>query len=87
MGVDVSTVRRRIAQLERDGLIQRVARYNAANGRQQTNIYRFDGLIKAAAPFAKEALDEKERRKAEAATRIRRKRPALTVVRGPADDD
>lgn len=82
MGVDVSTVRRRIARLEADGLIKRIARFNTANGRQQTNSYSFDGLIKAAAPFAKEAAEDKERRKAEAAARIRRKRPALSVVRG-----
>lgn len=81
MGVDVSTVRRRVARLENDGLIQRVARFNPASGRQQTNSYRFDGLIKAAAPFAKEALEDKERRKSEAAARLRRKRPALSVVR------
>src|SRR5687768_15202151 len=66
MDIDVSTVRRRIARMEKDGLIERVARYDPQTGRQQTNFYKFDGLIKAVAPYAQEALQNKERRKAEA---------------------
>jgi hypothetical protein len=80
LGVDGSTVRRGIARMERDGLIRRVARYDAASRRQENNAYVFDGLIKEATPYAAEALAEKERRRAKAAARIRRKRPVISIV-------
>lgn len=78
MGVDPSTVRKRIARMEKDGLIERVARYDAKRG-QTSNFYKFDGLIKAATPFALEAIQTREERKAEDASRRLRKRPKLVV--------
>lgn len=79
MDVDPSTVRRHIAQMERDGLIQREYRYKPKKGGQDTNMYHFTGLIKAATPFAKEALTTREQRKAEDVIRRRRKKPQLVV--------
>jgi len=38
MNVNVSTIRKRIARMEKDGLIRREARYSAG-GRQETNFY------------------------------------------------
>lgn len=82
MNVNVSTIRKRIARMERDGLIHRVARYHPVSGRQENNAYLFDGLIKEATPFAIEAMQEKERRKADAAARLSRKRPQLVTPKG-----
>mgnify|MGYP000648371342 CR=1 FL=1 len=74
MGISTSTVQRRIARMERDGLIERVERYSPGVGRQ-TNAYLFDGLIEKSKPFAAESVAAREEKKAEAAARRRRKRP------------
>jgi MarR family len=79
MDIDPSTVRRHIAQMERDGLIRREPRYKAKRGGQDTNAYHFDGLIKAAKPFALEAIETREQRKVDDASRRRRKKPLLVV--------
>ncbi len=75
MRVDRSTVRRHIAQMEKDGFIKRQSRYHGQHGGQATNIYRFDGLIKAATPFAYEAIKTREERKSQDTVRHRRKKP------------
>jgi len=74
IGVDKSTVRRRIARMEKDGLISRVARFDKKYG-QQTNSYHFDGLIKEATPFAEEEIEARKKQKADASKRRTRKRP------------
>lgn len=74
IGVDKSTVRRRIAQMEKDGLISRQARYDKKYG-QQSNSYLFDGLIKSAMPFAEESIEAREQQKNDASERRTRKRP------------
>jgi Helix-turn-helix domain len=51
MDVDMRTVQRHIARMEKRGLIQRVERRDAARG-QKTNYYDFTGLINAARPLA-----------------------------------
>ncbi len=80
IGVHPRTVQRRLAKLEHDGLIRRVARHHPVKGRQ-TNEYDFSGLIKAATPFAHEFLAERKRRQQEDEQRLtRRGRPKLTVV-------
>jgi DNA-binding Lrp family transcriptional regulator len=79
MGVDPSTVRRRIAQMERSGFIRRVTRYDAKHGGQTSNAYEFEGLITAATPFAVEAINTREERRAEDAARRMRKKPKLVV--------
>jgi DNA-binding MarR family transcriptional regulator len=84
IGVDPSTVRRHIARLEADGLIEREARFDPKTGRQETNRYSFDGLIKEATPYAKEALAEREDRRLENAARRERKKPKLQTIRGKA---
>lgn len=79
MGIDPSTVRRRIAQMEKSGFIRRVSRYDAKHGGQTSNFYEFDGLIAAATPFAIEAIRIREERRTEDAARRLRKKPALIV--------
>jgi hypothetical protein len=74
IGVDKSTVRRRIARMENDGLISRQFRFYKKYG-QQSNSYHFDGLIKAAIPYAEEAIAARDHQKEEADKRRRRKRP------------
>lgn len=81
IGVDPSTVRRRIQRLEEAGFIRRVAR-RGEDGQQLSNTYRFDGLIKEATPFALEALEARHQAKEEAAARRTRKRPRFSVVDG-----
>jgi hypothetical protein len=65
--------------MEKDGLIRREARYKPKRGGQDTNAYHFDGLIKEATKFAKEALNTREQRKAEDAATRKRKKPSLVV--------
>jgi DNA-binding Lrp family transcriptional regulator len=81
MGIDPSTVRRHIAQMERDGFIKREVRYTKRKfGGQHTNKYHFDGLIKAAMPHAEEFIALREKQRSEDADRRRRKRPAPSLV-------
>ena len=80
IGVHPRTVQKRIANMEKDGLIRREERRTLGQG-SKTNLYHFDGLIKEATPFAKEKIEEKARRAAEDKSRVKRKkRPSLTVV-------
>jgi hypothetical protein len=65
--------------MERDGLIKREYRFNPKKGGQDTNVYHFTGLIKAATPFAEEAIQTREKRKSEDASWRRRKKPVLVV--------
>jgi DNA-binding transcriptional regulator YhcF (GntR family) len=83
MQIDESTVRRRIARMEKDGLIKRRARFDSVNG-QRTNEYLLDGLIKEATPYAREMKEEKDRRKKETIDSRRRKR-ALRIVKPEGD--
>lgn len=76
IGVDESTVRRRIAAMEKEGLIERVERIGTHGGKL-TNEYRFDGMIKEATPFAKEALQDRKKRQQEDVDRVTRKKPRL----------
>ena len=55
MKVDLSTVRRHLARLEKRGLISRTPRLDPIRG-QQSNTYDMSGLIEAALPFAEEAI-------------------------------
>lgn len=81
MGVDPRTVQRRIAAMEKRGLIQRVRRQGIHRG-TQTNIYKFDGLIAAATIFAHKHIEERETKakaKAEKASKVKGK-PKLSLV-------
>ncbi len=78
MRLDMSTIRRHIAAMEKRGLIQRVTRFDKTSG-QKSNRYDFSGLIRAAQPLAKEALELKERRREEDAKR-RIRRPRVVAI-------
>jgi DNA-binding transcriptional ArsR family regulator len=79
IGVDARTVQRHIAELEGAKLIKRVHRSDRRHG-QQSNYYDLDGLIKAALPFAKEAINVRDQRKKEDAERRKRKLTRFRVV-------
>lgn len=80
MGISTSTVRRRIARMEAEGLIKREARYTERkSGGQDTNAYHFDGLIEKAKPHAEEYIRLREQQRAEEDARRRRKKPKLVV--------
>jgi predicted transcriptional regulator len=85
LGVDRSTVRRHIAQMEADGFIRREARYSKKFGGQETNLYYFDGLIKAATPHAVEFIAVRDQRRGEDVARRSRKKPKLMVVGAQQD--
>lgn len=72
------TVQRHIASMEKVGFIRREER-RLIGGGSKTNLYHFEGLIKAALPFAKEKLEAKKKRAEDDAKRTSRKRP-LTAV-------
>jgi len=80
MGVDPSTIRRRIARMEAAGFIKREERFTKRKfGGQDTNKYHFDGLIKAATPFAEEFVKLREKQRSENEDRRNRKKPKLVV--------
>ena len=80
IGVEPRSVQRRIAALEKDGLIRREQRRISRNG-SKTNIYHLDGLIEAAKPYALEKLQDLAAKAAERAARAQRKgKPKLRVV-------
>lgn len=80
IGVDARTIQRRIARMERDGLIERVPR-RSAHGGNKTNVYRLTPLIEKAKPFARELLAERHARTQEKEARRKRKRARVTLVR------
>jgi hypothetical protein len=64
VGVEPRTVQRRIAAMQKDGLIKREE--HRINGKgSRPNTYHFDGLIAAAKPFAIEKMQDMEKRKVE----------------------
>jgi len=77
--VDPRTVQRRLAKLEKLGLIRRQTRRNKT-GDNDPNEYLFTGLLKRATDFAKEKLALDQKQKAEQAARIRRAKPSLSIV-------
>jgi len=80
MKVDPRTVQRRIAEMEKGGLIRRQERRIRGKG-SLTNLYHLDGLIEEATRFAEEKLEERARRKREDKARSDRKgRAPLKVV-------
>lgn len=80
LGVTPRTVQRRIADMEKGGLIRREERRIPGRG-SQTNIYHLDGLIEAATGYAEEKLKKREKRKQEdEATPGRKGKPQLKVV-------
>lgn len=86
MQIDVSTVRRRIADMEKEGLIERRYRSDPVNG-QKTNEYILEGLIKAATPLAQEATEARKKKKKDGDDRRKSKkaRPPMSVVKSNED--
>jgi DNA-binding transcriptional regulator YhcF (GntR family) len=81
VGVHPRTVQRRIAEMEKHGLIRREERRIRGQG-SKTNLYHFDGLIKEATPYAAEKVQEAAKRAAERkATAARKGRPRLRLVK------
>lgn len=86
MKIDESTVRRRIAAMEKEGIIQRKSRFDPKYGGQKSNEYHFDGLINEAKPYAEEWIEERKKRQQEDANRRTRKRAKLSVVKANGDE-
>jgi hypothetical protein len=80
IGVSARTIQKRIAAMEKVGLLAREQRRKTRVG-SDTNLYRFDGLIRAVTPYAKEKLEERARREKEDRQRLTRKKPVLTVIK------
>jgi hypothetical protein len=79
IGLKPRAVQKRIKALQDLGLMTRTERRKTRFG-SDTNLYSFEGLIKAATPFALEKIQQrKERQKAET-DRVARKKPKLAVV-------
>lgn len=82
MGVDPRTVQRRIAGMEKSGLIARVRRQGPHRG-TQTNIYQFDGLIERATVFAKLHVEKREAKANEVGEKKHKGgKPRLAVIKG-----
>jgi DNA-binding transcriptional ArsR family regulator len=80
LGLNVRTIQKRIKALETAKLMKRVERREGKYG-SQTNLYKLDGLIEAAKPFAEEKLLEIEAKRKASADRLASKKPKLTVVK------
>ena len=88
IGVTPRTIQKRIKAL---GLMEREERRHTKYG-SVTNLYSFEGIIKAVAPFAEEKLAKKVEAQAAEKARIKSKKtqagsgqPALTVSRRSSD--
>ena len=79
IGVKPRTIQRHISRMESAGFVKRIERRHS-NGGNKTNRYNFDGLIRAAEPFAQEALKEREKRRHEKSARNTRKGRPLRAV-------
>ena len=75
IGVTPRTIQRSIAELEEKGYITRHARTSKLGG-NLANRYSFEGIIKAATPYAKSIVDAREKQKATGDGRATRKKPA-----------
>jgi len=81
IGVTPRTVQRRITALQTAGFIRREERRVKGKG-SHTNVYHFDGLIRAAQPYAKEKLEEIADRQISRKTAVARKgRARLRIVK------
>jgi predicted transcriptional regulator len=85
IGVDPRTIQRRIADMEKGGLIKRIQRREPGKG-SKSNIYDFSGLIKAAQPYAREKAEEMAEKEAIRKVRAARKgKPKLSLVKSDED--
>lgn len=81
IGMDMSTVRRRLAKLEGSGMIERILRPQPG-ARHKSNIYKLTGLITGATPLAVEELATRSDRAVQRAKRATKKglAPPLKLV-------
>jgi predicted transcriptional regulator len=86
MNIHPRTVQRRIARLEKAGLIARQVR--RVDGRASlTNIYHLDGLITAVKPYAQEMIEGvKKKVEEKAALRAKKGKPHLKVIDKDEDE-
>lgn len=82
IGKDPTTVRRRLAKLEKDGMIERILRPQPG-GRHNSNEYRLTGLIAGAEPFAKEEIAKRAEGKTYRKARASKKGLGLVPVVKP----
>lgn len=76
----VRTIQKHIKRLEDAKLIERFERRDGPYG-SQTNLYKLDGLIAAATPYAEEKLIEIAAKKKMREDRLARKKPKLRLVK------
>jgi predicted transcriptional regulator len=86
MNTDISTVKRHLTRLRKDGLIDWSKRSTKHGGRA-ANAYDLSGLIKHLKGHAEEELREREKRAAENKERLARKRARPTVHESEDDDN
>lgn len=86
IGVDVSTIRRRIAKMENAGLIRRLARMHPSRG-QQANEYSLDGLIARAGALAAEGGKSKRAHRTRPGPRTAPRPPDIELVLGRGGND
>lgn len=82
LGIAESTLRKRIADLEKGGLIERVKRFDEKKG-QLPNEYKFGGLIEKATILAEEEIQRREKGKTDKAAMRTRKSLRLQVADKP----
>lgn len=78
IGVDASTIRRRIQRMESEGLIRRIRRQDSKGG-QQSNFYSFDGLIEKMKDHAQEAVELRKKQKSEKDSFLRKKKAKVAT--------
>lgn len=72
------TIQKRITRLQNAKLITREERRTSKFG-SQTNLYRFDGLIKACQPFAEEKIAEMKKKADDKEASVKRKKSKIVV--------
>lgn len=81
MNVDVSTVKRHLQRLRKDGFITWKGR-KRKDGGQASNEYDLSGLVAKVQEFATEELSARKAEQDTRTSRRKKKRPSLRLVRG-----
>lgn len=74
IGLTAQSVQRHLTKLSAAGFIESIRR-KRPDGGYTSNEYKFNGLVAALKPLAKEAIDERKKRSEEDSQRRRRKSP------------
>ena len=75
MGITESTMRKRVAKLQKKGLIKRAPKYLPGTKGTMSNEYNLDGLVTALSKLAQDVLKERQKRENNESVK-RRKRAA-----------